>query len=320
MRFAPWRAVFWAALFFSFFLPAGVFPGGAALAVERKLLDKVRIVVGDSAITAREVDAMYRLQATQLSVRYRGADLAKKEAELQKTIVPQLVEDLLLENRARKLGMEIDNKEIDERVETIISRDPEILKTFSEDTLRTFVARQMLRGKVVDREIAPYIHVGEEEIIQACKDQPGGSKEVHVAHILVKGGSPASLDKIQKIRKTLVNGANFLNVAQATSDDPSAATNRGDLGFVGHGQLVRQFEEVAFDLKVGELSQPVLTEFGYHLIKKLGERTKQTDDCLHMDPYDKNRFAQQVYQSQWNERQDKFLEGLKSKTFIKIYP
>jgi parvulin-like peptidyl-prolyl isomerase len=89
-------------------------------------------------------------------------------------------------------------------------------------------------------------------------------KKIRVSHILVEKQSQAL-----RVLEELRSGKNFKELARKHSLCPSGKRG-GDLGFFGRGQMVREFERVAFDLKVGELSNPVKTRFGYHIIKKTG--------------------------------------------------
>jgi hypothetical protein len=76
-----------------------------------------------------------------------------------------------------------------------------------------------------------------------------------------------ALAKAKEIRQKLVDGADFATLAKAESDDAGSGANGGDLGTFGHGRMVPAFEQVAFTIPVGELSEPVKSQFGYHIIK-----------------------------------------------------
>lgn len=91
-------------------------------------------------------------------------------------------------------------------------------------------------------------------------------EQVHAEHILVKTAAEA-----QQIKKNIDNGGNFEYYARVYSLCPSAANN-GDLGYFGRGQMVREFERAAFNTPVGEVSNPVYTQFGWHLIKVLDKK------------------------------------------------
>lgn len=90
------------------------------------------------------------------------------------------------------------------------------------------------------------------------------STKIRASHILVEKQSQAI-----KVQEELKAGANFSELARKYSTCPSSKRG-GDLGQFGRGQMVKEFEVVAFALKPGQVSDPVKTKFGYHLIKRTG--------------------------------------------------
>ncbi|MFB6292388.1 MAG: peptidylprolyl isomerase [Candidatus Nanohaloarchaea archaeon] len=93
------------------------------------------------------------------------------------------------------------------------------------------------------------------------------AKEVRASHILVDNEEHANQIKLELER----SDKSFAELAEEKSEGPSA-DNGGDLGFFGRGDMVKPFEREAFDLDVGEVSDPVQTQYGWHLIKKTDER------------------------------------------------
>ncbi len=85
--------------------------------------------------------------------------------------------------------------------------------------------------------------------------------EIRASHILVK-----TEEEAKNLYNEIQNGKDFAQIAQEVSLCPSGQ-NGGDLGFFGKGMMVKPFEDAAFALEVGEISQPVETQFGWHLIK-----------------------------------------------------
>jgi peptidyl-prolyl cis-trans isomerase C len=86
-----------------------------------------------------------------------------------------------------------------------------------------------------------------------------------------------ALAKAEDIHKQLVAGADFATLAKAESDDPGSGAKGGDLGTFKHGQMVGPFDQAAFSVPVGQVSEPVKKQFGYHLIK-ITSRTAKTFD------------------------------------------
>ena len=100
-------------------------------------------------------------------------------------------------------------------------------------------------------------------ILQKARAKMGN--KIKCSHILVQKQSEAIaiLDKLK-------TGEKFAVIAKELSIDRGSAKRGGDLGYFGRGRMVKPFEQEAFKLNVGEISQPVKTEFGYHIIKRLG--------------------------------------------------
>ena len=90
------------------------------------------------------------------------------------------------------------------------------------------------------------------------------SNKIKCLHILVKKNSEALM-----VLDRLKNGESFTNLAKELSIDKASGKRGGDLGFFRKGMMVKQFEDVAFRLEKGQISEAVKTEFGYHIIKRI---------------------------------------------------
>jgi peptidyl-prolyl cis-trans isomerase SurA len=130
------------------------------------------------------------------------------------------------------------------------------------------------------RQLAqPYL-VDSTQNMELVKQAYGRMKtEVRASHILVKideNALPAdtlkAYNKIMALRKRVENGEDFAAVAKASSEDPSAKTNSGDLGYFTAFQMVFPFEQAAYSTPVGKVSMPVRTRFGYHILKVVDQR------------------------------------------------
>ena len=90
------------------------------------------------------------------------------------------------------------------------------------------------------------------------------SNKIKCLHILLKKQSEALL-----VLDRLKNGESFSNLAKELSIDKASSKRGGDLGFFRKGVMVKPFEDVAFKLEKGQISEPVKTDFGYHIIKRI---------------------------------------------------
>ena len=147
------------------------------------------------------------------------------------------------------------------------------------DTSESFITelagyrKQLAQPYLTDKEVS-------ENLIREAYDRL--KKDVHASHILLKVSldalpkdTLAVYNRIMKIREMITKGADFGKVARDSSEDPSAKDNSGDLGYFTGMQMVYPFETVAFNIKPGQVSMPVRTKFGYHLIKVIDIRNAQ---------------------------------------------
>jgi peptidyl-prolyl cis-trans isomerase C len=136
-----------------------------------------------------------------------------------------------------------------------------------EDRLK-YHKRRALRDAYYDKSVRNAIP--DEDAKKIYDTKIAGMKpeeEIHARHILV-----ATEAEAKEVKERLMKGEDFATVAQEKSKDPSA--EGGDLGFFGRGQMLKPFEDAAFALKVGEISDPVQTQFGWHIIKVEEKRTR----------------------------------------------
>ena len=91
------------------------------------------------------------------------------------------------------------------------------------------------------------------------------SDKIKCSHILVEKHSEA-ISLLERIQK----GEKFGKLAKEFSLDTGSAKRDGNLGYFGRGKMVKEFEKSAFNLQIGQISEPVKTQYGYHIIKRLG--------------------------------------------------
>jgi peptidyl-prolyl cis-trans isomerase C len=221
--------------------------------------DKVILTVGEQKITSAEFDLIIASLPVQYQANARGAG--------RKQFADNLARMILLSQEARRRKL---------------------------DQSPAFKTQMMFQHWNVLAGLA-YDQLGKDATIEAADIQKyydthkGEFERIKARHILIRAqGSPLpvrpgqkdlpeadALAKAQDIRKKIEAGGDFGELARAESDDTTSGPLGGDLGFFGHNQMVPPFEEAAFAMKAGELSQPVKTPFGYHIIK-VDERENKT--------------------------------------------
>ena len=152
---------------------------------------------------------------------------------------------------------------------------------------------EIRRGKKVDKLVAKVTadvpeptDAEAEAFFKAHKAEFGKEAQVRAQHILVapKSQSPddklAALAKIRAIRDRIEGGSDFATEAAAHSDCPSGKQAGGSLGWFSHGMMVKEFDEAAFALPVGGLSDIIETQFGFHVILKNDEQKESVPDFL----------------------------------------
>lgn len=139
--------------------------------------------------------------------------------------------------------------------------------------------------------------------------------QTHVRHILLRPSEILSLEearhKLLGLRERIENGDDFAALARAHSDDTGSAANGGDLGWANPGQMVPEFEKAMNALKPNQLSQPVQTPFGLHLIQVLGRRSH--------DVTQEREFAaarQQIHARKADERYEQWARQLRNEAFV----
>jgi len=141
------------------------------------------------------------------------------------------------------------------------------------------------------------------QVYDEAVKQIGDEKEVHARHILFRapaGDDKAAKDAEDKVKTVIVRlkkGEDFAKVAGEVTEDPSGKANGGDLGYFTKEQMVPEFSDAAFKLDAGQISEPVKTQFGWHVIKVEEKRTKPAPKFEDVKPQIEN-FVQRKAQAE----------------------
>lgn len=208
--------------------------------------------------------------------------LEQANANARKQAVEQLIDGYLLLWKAQESNVKIANEEIDSRyLDYMMEYNSEIefknmLETHNlcENTIRQRFAEELLVKKYIAENFPLDCNFPNDVLEEFYKKNINSfvtQEMVKASHIFVKGDNEQSLKKITEIRSNINSVDDFLKRAQNCSDCPSSC-HCGDLGYFSRGKMVPDFEEVAFNLEINEISEPVRTDFGFHIIMVTGKR------------------------------------------------
>jgi peptidyl-prolyl cis-trans isomerase SurA len=153
------------------------------------------------------------------------------------------------------------------------------------------------------------------KLVDERGDTQAAVTQTHVRHILLRPSEILSLSEARQqllnLRERIQHGEDFAALARAHSEDPGSAANGGDLGWVNPGQMVPEFEKAMNALKPNELSEPVRTTFGLHLIQVLGRRTHDVTKERMLDAA-----RQQIHARKADERYEQWSRQLRDEAFV----
>jgi parvulin-like peptidyl-prolyl isomerase len=193
-----------------------------------------------------------------------------------------------------------------EAVKRGIDKDAEYQKKVEEFRKLTLI------GQLLEKEIESKAKVTEQDAkayYEKHKAELASVSQIKASHILVKTEAEA-----KKIAEMLKKGGNFAELAKKYSIDTGSAKNGGDLGYFSSGQMLPEFEQAAARLKPGEISEPLKTKFGYHLIKVADKKTGKPVEFEKV----KNVLLQRLSAEKQKEVFDAFVESLKKSVKVEI--
>jgi parvulin-like peptidyl-prolyl isomerase len=238
-----------------------------------------------------------------------NATITQADLEREMKNLPEFAQALFAGSGGKeKFLNELVKKEIlyQEAVKKGFDKDPEYLKKLEDYKKITLI------GSLLEKEIEAKSKVTEKDTkdyYDKHKEEISSVSQIKASHILVK-----TEDEAKKIYESLKKGANFAELAKKNSIDPGSAKNGGDLGFFSKGQMVPEFEAAAAKLRVGEISQPVKTKYGYHIIKVAD---KKLGKPIEFDKV-KGVISQRVAAEKQKEAFDSYLENLKKSYKVEI--
>ncbi|WP_396654821.1 peptidylprolyl isomerase [Mesobacillus jeotgali] len=260
---------------------------------------------------------------TETAASINGEKITKDELNTKLTemygadILDSLITNKVIEMEASKEKVKVTGNEIDDEL-TKLQESYGGEEAFAAALEQNQVSMDRIREDIevyllAEKMIGASIDVSEEEMknyFEENKESFDQKEQVKASHILVEDEATA-----MKVKEELDQGKDFAELAKEFSTDSSNAENGGDLGYFSKGEMAEEFEKTAFALEAGAISEPVKTEFGYHIIKLVDKKAaKAAEFDEHKEEIKELLFDQEVQAEYTN-----WLEEKKAEYEIKSY-
>lgn len=217
------------------------------------------------------------LSASNPIVQSKAGEITKEEfynelkAQTGDQVLQQMVETMVLAKEYT-----VTEKEIDERIKEYTEQfggEEGLHQALAQNGMTDEQAfkKNIERELLAEKAATDGVKVSEEEVKKEFEEKY--KDEIKASHILVKDEKTA-----KEVKERLDKGEDFAKLASHYSIDPSSKDNGGDVGYFTKGRMVSEFDQVVFSLDVNQVSEPVKTEYGYHIIKVTDKKTNKFED------------------------------------------
>lgn len=300
-----------------------------SIALLSKVIDEVVIKVNDSIVTKDEYEKRLSQTTEAFKREYKGPDFEEKLKELPQTLLNQMIEELLLIEKAKQMyqvdmivKMQVENfmkenKIKDEaELEKLLKNEGLSLEEFKKQIMLIYVPEFMK-----SREIRSKISLTPQEIVDYYnknKEKLQGKPQIHLQEILLtkdKYNEESAKQAYSDILIMLAQGKSFEEVAKLYSLGLSRERG-GDAGWYFPNDLSKEIRDVVFDMKVGQVSQLLDTKQGYYIFR-IKERQEPKIPTLDEA---RDKIIDMIKEEKFGETYKKYIDELKRQNYVKINP
>jgi peptidyl-prolyl cis-trans isomerase SurA len=287
-----------------------------------EVIDRIVAVVNDDLITLSE------LKETIATLNTDTQTISRKE---ERDILEQMIEQKLLEQEAKKLGITVTESEVDAAIESVkrnLNLTDEQMKevlerqNLSPESFRQQWRIQILANKLIASQLKGQIAITEDEIRKEYEENYKQSKtvdEVRIAHVLIPVNSPDEEEKAretaEKVLKLAESGYEFEKLAKEYSKDSVSAERGGDLGYFKKGDLAKPIEDAVENTPVGGIVGPVRSPMGYHIIKVIDKKEASEERPLEAV---RDEIREKLYRQKAEKALKNWIEQIKKTAYIEV--
>jgi parvulin-like peptidyl-prolyl isomerase len=302
--------------------------------VGAEVVDKIVAVVNDEIITLTEFNTAFEPYLKNIEDNYKGKDKEAIINQAKESFLKRLVDNLLIEQEAKKAGMGIviKDEEVMDVIRDMMAKKKSNMEDFKKnlaregtslESLKKDIRSQMMRIRLLRREIKSKVIVSDEEIgeyYNKNRQDYEGKETVRLKQIFL--AIPAKADKKTKakikeeagqLRKRVLAGESFELLAVKYSQGPGAAQG-GDIGFIEKGTIIAAVESVAFNLPMEQVSEVIESGIGFHIIKVVDKKGAGLKPIAAVREEIKTKIEDEKLEKKYEE----WITSIRKKSFIEI--
>lgn len=297
----------------------------AAAPEGRQLVDRIVAIVNEEVITQSELEGAARSLLSE-------AEDDERKKNILREVLDQMISERLISQQIVEAKISVEEEEVERAIKDILRQN-----NISEDELKQAVEgrgmtmgqyredlkTQLIRLKIVDLKVRARVQISDAEVkaeYERVASSEARDELVSIRHIFFRWGdapSPPERTRVMKAaaeaRKRVLAGEDFAAVARAISEGPTAA-NGGDLGELGRKGLLPELARAVEKLKVGEISGPIETKNGVHLVKIEGRRTKEAAPFAEM----RAQIYQRLYTAEVERQMRIWVDELRAESAVRV--
>lgn len=297
-----------------------------------EIMERIVAIVNGDIITLSELSGAFEPYKKKIEESYKAADKEKVMAEARLSMLNKLIDNILINQEAKKSGIVISDDEVTTTINDVLSKqkmkmDDLIYELAKENsTIEAYkkeLKDHLLSMKFLRREIKSRLAVSEEEIGDYYikhREAYEGKEAVSIRQILIlfpKNSNENIKAKLREemnaIHKRLQNGEPFDALAAQYSQEPASATG-GDIGFIEKGSMLPVVDSVAFSLKKDEISGVIESPVGFHIIKVIDKRGAGIKPIVSV----REEIKTKIEQEKMDKKYEEWIKDLRSKSIIEI--